>query len=43
MAGSEIRPQPDDDVAAAVEIEDQGVEIVGHEKRLRKGAESLAA
>jgi hypothetical protein len=30
MAGREIGPKPDDDVAAAVEVEDQGVELVGH-------------
>src|SRR5688500_15752713 len=31
MAGGEIGPQADDDVAAAVEVEDQGIELVGHE------------
>ena len=30
MAGREIGTRPDDDVAAAVEIEDQGVQFVGH-------------
>ena len=30
MAGREIGPKPDDDVAAAAEVEDQGVELVGH-------------
>jgi hypothetical protein len=30
MAGREVGPEPDDDVAAAVEIEHQGIELVGH-------------
>lgn len=30
MLGREVRAQADDHVAAAVEVEDQGVEIVGH-------------
>jgi hypothetical protein len=30
VARGEVGPEPDDDVAAAVEVEDQGVELVGH-------------
>jgi hypothetical protein len=35
MAGREIGAQADDDVAAAVEIEHEGIEFVGHERGLR--------
>ena len=34
MAGGEVGPQADDDVAAAIEVEDQSVELVRH-RRLR--------
>ena len=40
MAGREIGAQPDDDVAAAVEVEDQGVQFVGHDVSI---ADSAAA
>jgi hypothetical protein len=30
MAGREIRPDLDHDIATAVEIENEGVEFVGH-------------
>ncbi len=31
VAGGKVRAQADDDVAAAIQVEDEGVEIVGHE------------